>query len=140
MTDDWREVVAVWVGDNGFMGTNASGGSVQIGSINEKPGIGPMEMLLLGVAGCTGMDIVSILEKERQSLSGFKVIVSGKRREEYPRIYTEIEIVYKLWGDGLKISSIERAIQLSEEKYCSASAMLQAVAVIRSRYEINSTL
>lgn len=135
--EEWREVTAKWVvGGSGFIGTNESGGTVQIGTINDQPGIGPMEMLLLGVAGCTGMDIVSILEKERQNLTGLQVIVAGKKREEFPRIYTNIEILYKIWGDNISIKSVERAIKLSEEKYCSASAMLAEAAEITSRYEI----
>lgn len=138
--DEWRAVTAEWVGGYGFVGTNASGGRVQIGTVNDQPGIGPMEMLLLGVAGCTGMDIVSILEKERQKLTGLQVIVSGKKREEYPQIYTNIEIVYMIWGDDISVSSVERAIKLSEDKYCSASAMLAAAAQIHSRYEINQAI
>lgn len=136
MQGNWREVSATWIGDNAFEGKNAAGGSVQIGTWQGKPGIGPMEMLLLGVAGCTGMDIVSILEKQHQKLTDFKVMVRGNRRNEYPMIYTEIDVAYHLWGENLDHQAVERAITLSEEKYCSASAMLSATAKMRSFYQI----
>jgi putative redox protein len=95
-----------------------------------------MEMLLLGLAGCTGMDVVSILKKKRQDLQAFKIRVRGKRAEQHPRVYTLIEVTYLLWGENLDAKAVERAIELSEKKYCSASAMLNAVAEIRSSYEI----
>jgi len=136
MSDDWREVVAEWQGDDTFIGRNQKGGAVQIGSTDGKPGVGPMEMLLLGVAGCTGMDITSILRKKQQDLQGFKVVVRGLRAETHPRVYTDIDITYLLWGENLDPKALERAIQLSEEKYCSASAMLRAVARVRSSYRI----
>jgi putative redox protein len=136
MSDAWREVVAEWKGEDSFVGRNASGGSVQIGTIDGQPGIGPMEMLLLGVAGCTGMDITLILRKQRQELVDFKVIVRGKRAETYPKIYTDIQVIYLLWGEALDPVAVEQAIQLSEEKYCSASVMMRASAKIESVYYI----
>lgn len=136
MEGNWREVSATWLGENAFEGKNSAGGSVQIGTFEEKPGVGPMEMLLLGVAGCTGMDIVSILGKQRKVLTDFKVLVRGNRRNEYPMIYTDIDVAYHLWGENLDTQSVERAIRLSEEKYCSASAMMSASAKMRSFYQI----
>jgi putative redox protein len=132
----WKNVKATWLGEMAFQGQNESGGKVQIGTFQGQPGIGPMEMLLLGVAGCTGMDIVSILEKGRQKLTGLKVNVRGLRAQDYPMVYTEIEIEYLLWGEDLDPQRVERAIALSEEKYCSASIMLRATAAVRSSYQI----
>ena len=131
-----REVVAEWKGDLAFIGRNPAGGSVQIGALNGQPGIGPMELLLLGVAGCTGMDIVSILQKKRLTLQGFQVKVSGERAETYPMVYTEIHVTYLLWGENLPPKAVEQAIQLSEEKYCSASAMMRSTAKMSSSYRI----
>ena len=136
MSTDWKEITANWQGDLTFVGKNPAGGSVQIGEIDGKPGIGPMELLLAGVAGCTGYDIVSILKKKKQPLMDFRVIARGKRADDYPMVYTEIEIEYLLWGEGLSPKAIEQAIQLSEDKYCSASAMMAKTAEIRSTYRI----
>lgn len=136
MSDEWKEVIVDWCGEYAFIGTNLAGGTVQMGSLNGKPGVSPMELLLLGVAGCTGVDIVSILSKKRKKLTALQIRVRGKRAEEHPKVYTDIEIVYELKGEDLDEKSVEQAIQLSEEKYCSASAMLRAVAQVRWGYTI----
>lgn len=138
MSEQWREVIAEWQGEGGFVGHNTKGGSVLMGTLDGQPGISPMEMLLLGVAGCTGMDITSILLKKRQPLQDLRIKVRGKRAETFPMVFTEIEVTYHLVGEGLSPKAVEQAIQLSEEKYCSASAMLRAVAKFRSSYEILS--
>ena len=137
MSEDWREVTAEWQSELGFIGRNSTGGAVQMGSLAGKPGISPMEMLLLGVAGCTGMDVASMLPKMRQNLTGLRVQVRGMRAEEHPKIFTEIEVCYELWGLNLEPRVVETAIALSEEKYCSASAMLRAAANLRSTYVIH---
>ena len=136
MTEQWREIEAEWQGGGAFIGHNATGGTVQMGKINDHPGVSPMELILVGLAGCTGVDIVDILEKKRQPLKALKVKVRGKRAEDFPKIYKEIEITYLIWGDGIDPKAVEHAIQLSEEKYCSVSAMLRPVAEIRSTYQI----
>ena len=137
MTDDWREVSAEWVGETAFEGRNLTGGSVQMGSVHGQPGLSPMELILIGVAGCTGMDVVSILGKKRQKFDKFEIKVRGKRAETHPRVYTEIEVTYEFWGEQLDPKMVEQAIHLSEEKYCSVSAMLSAKATISSRYIIH---
>jgi putative redox protein len=139
MADEWREVVANWQGDLGFIGKNISGGTVQMGAMQGEPGISPMEMLLLGVAGCTGMDVASILAKMRQNLVDLRITVRGKRAETHPRIYTEIEVYYELWGYALDPKMVSDAIELSEVKYCSASAMLKASAELCSSFIIHPT-
>ena len=136
MADTWREIEAEWQGEGAFIGRNSQGGMVQMGKMGDRPGVSPMELLLVGLAGCTGYDVVDILLKKRESLKAVKVKVRAKRAEDYPQIYTEIEITYLFWGKGIKPASVERAIQLSEEKYCSVSAMLKSVAEIRCTYQI----
>lgn len=136
MSQNWREVTARWQGEMSFIGKNKTGGSVQLGTINELPGTSPMELLLLGVAGCTGIDIVHILGKKRITLDQFEVRVRGKRANDYPMVYTEIEIEYLLWAVDLKSKDVEQAIELSEDKYCSASAMMAKSAEMRSSYRI----
>lgn len=137
MDVEWKTVQAVWQGGRNFKGSNESGGYVQMGEFNGVPGASPMELILMGLAGCTGIDVVMILEKKRQELTKFQISVRGKRAEDFPRVYTGIEINYELWGSDLDPKAVEQAIQLSEDKYCSASAMLSAVAKITSRYQIH---
>lgn len=136
MDKPWREVVAVWQGETAFIGHNPSGGTVQMGKIGDKPGVSPMELVLAGLAGCTGMDIASILRKQRQTLSALQVRARGKRATDYPMVYTEFEVTYLIWGEGIDPQAVERAIQLSEEKYCSVGLMLAKAAPIYSSYRI----
>ena len=136
MSQEWREVSAEWQGEMGFIGKNQAGGSIQMGTTGQQPDVSPMELLLLGVAGCTGIDIVHILRKKRIKLDQFKVCVRGKRADDHPKIYTEIEIEYLLWAEELSTKAVEQAIELSEEKYCSASAMMSKSAEMRSSYRI----
>ncbi len=136
MADTWKNVYIEWQEKQMFIGHNETGASVQIGSLVDKPGIGPMEMLLLGLAGCTGMDIVSILEKQRQEIAEFQVRVRGLRSGDYPMVYKAIEVEYILWGERLSTEAIERAIELSEQKYCSVGIMLGKTAEIHSTYRV----
>jgi putative redox protein len=139
MADEWKEIEAEWQTGGVFIGRNTAGGTVQMGKLDGRPGIGPMELVLVGLAGCTGVDIVDILTKMREPLNALKVMVRGKLAEDFPKIYTEIEIRYLICGDGINPKSVERAIQLSEEKYCSVGAMLKCAAQIRSTYQIISS-
>ncbi|OGO62065.1 MAG: hypothetical protein A2032_06465 [Chloroflexi bacterium RBG_19FT_COMBO_49_13] len=129
---------AEWQGGSAFIGKNVSGGTVQMGKLEGRPGISPMELILVGLAGCTGVDIVDIMEKKREPLQALKVKVRAKRSEDFPKIFKEIEVTYLIWGEGITTKSVERAIELSEEKYCSVSAMLKSVAEIKSTYQIFS--
>ena len=135
MAEQWVEIQADWVEGTNFIATNAEGGQVVMGEVEGQKGIPPMQLLLVALAGCTGVDVALILEKKRADLRGLRVQVRGTRRDEHPRVYTRIHIHYILWGD-LKPKDVEQAIRLSEEKYCSASAMLGAVAEITHDYEI----
>ena len=134
MTDDWNEVSATWKGDLSFTGENAKGGTVQMGPMDDS--IGPMQLILVGLAGCTGIDIVTILQKKKITLTDFKVNVKGKRADSFPMVYTDIEVEYLLWGDDLKVRDVEQAINLSEQKYCSVSIMISKTANIQSHYNI----
>ena len=134
MADDWKEVSATWKGGLNFIGENASGGTVQMGPTDGS--IGPMQLLLMGLAGCTGIDIVTILQKKKSTPTDFKVKVRGKRAETYPMVFTDIEVLYLFWGDGLKARDVEQAIKLSEQKYCSISIMINKTANIKSSYKI----
>ena len=132
--EDWREVEANWQEGLDFLGLNQKGNSLAMSG--SGTGFSPMELLLVGLAGCTGVDVASILTKKRQALKNLKVKVRGLRRNEVPRIYTQIQIEYILQGDNLDAHAVEHAIRLSEEKYCSASIMLGYSAKIASTYRI----
>ena len=136
MTDNWKEISTTWKGGRTFIGENAIGGKVTTGSSQDPPAVSPMELLLVGLAGCTGIDVVDILEKKRVPLSDFTVNVRGKRADTYPMIYTDIEVEYLFWSETLQPKDAEQAIKLSEEKYCSASFMLGKSAKISSIYKI----
>ncbi len=138
MSNEWREIEAEWRGGSAFIGRNEAGAAVQMGKLDDIPGVSPMEIILVGLAGCTGVDIVDILAKQHQPMTALKVLVRGKKAEEFPKVYKEIEVTYQIWGEGIDPKAVERAIQLSEEKYCSVSAMLRSSAQIRSSYEILS--
>ena len=102
----------------------------------QNHGPSPMELLLLGMAGCTGIDVVDILRKKRLAVTGLTVHVEGTRAETHPMVYTCIDVVYTVRGKDIPARAVEQAIHLSEEKYCSAGVMLGKTAKIKSRYEI----
>ncbi|MFC2064957.1 OsmC family protein [Chloroflexota bacterium] len=136
MDKKWIKINAAWKGELTFIATNESGGQVQMGTINDIPGVGPMQLLLAGLAGCTGMDIVSILKKKRIELDDFQVEVKALRADTYPMIWTDIHVMYLFWANDIKTKDIEQAIKLSEEKYCSVSLMLGKSASLKSSYLI----
>lgn len=130
VTLDWK--------NEGLMFTATTAhGSFDLASGLDQPGNGvtPMETLAAALAGCTAMDVVSILVKMRQPPEAFSVEVSGEREEEHPKRFTSLEVVYRFKGD-LDERKVERAISLSEERYCSVEATLRPAVSITSRYEI----
>jgi len=126
-----------------FTATNARGNRILLGSAPAEPqeaaawtGVSPMEVVLLGLGGCTAIDVVSTLRKMRQDVTGYQVRVRGERRDEHPRIYTHIVVEHELHGRGLREASVSRAIELSAGKYCSVSAMLEQAAKVEIVYRI----
>ncbi len=99
----------------------------------------PMELVLMGLAGCTSMDVISILMKKRVKLEDFQMEVEADNAPEHPKIFTNIKLTYIIKGKGIKPSDVEQAIELSENKYCSASAMLRKSANITIDYRIIDT-
>jgi putative redox protein len=136
MTEGFTEITATWKGEMAFVAQNAHGGTVQMGTLDGKPGVGPMQLLLVAIAGCTGDDILSILQKKRADLTDMQVRVSGKRAVDYPKIWNQIHITYLLWGRDINCKDVEQAIDLSENKYCSVGIMLGKSAKITSEYLI----
>jgi putative redox protein len=125
-----------WVEDKRFVGRASSGHAIVVDASVEKQGSSPMELLLIGMAGCTAYDVMSILEKKRQGVTGLEVSARAERAEEPPRVYTKIEVEYVLQGRDIKPKAVEDAIHLSKEKYCSASIMLGKTAQITTSYRI----
>ena len=109
-------------------------GSAEFGG--SLAGSTPKELLLMALAGCTSTDVIPILRKKRVPLQGYEVNVKGVEREEHPRIFTTIHVEYVFYGDGIEKADVERAIELSTTKYCSASAILSASAPITHSYRI----
>lgn len=137
-TNIWKEISAEWDGNDGYTAQTKAGASVRMGKDkNGKQGVGPMEMLLAGLAGCTMMDVIEILKKKRQVPVEFKTIVRGNQRvTEYPYFFTEYQVEYVLWGDNLKEKDVEQAVKLSEEKYCSVGGTLSKSGPIRSTFRM----
>lgn len=134
-----NRVTAVWRGDLAFEGFTEAGDSLLMDSPlapNGPQGPSPMRLLLLSLAGCTAMDVISILKKKRQKVTGFEVHVVGDRAEDHPRRYTDIELEFVVRGRQIDPRAVERAIELSEDKYCSVTAGLKPKANIFSRYRI----
>jgi putative redox protein len=102
----------------------------------EPAGPSPMDLVLAALGGCTAMDVVSILEKMREPLQGFEVHVQGERAAEHPRVYKKIHIHFRVSGEGLDPEKVQKAIDLSQSKYCSVAAMLRASAALTYGWEI----
>ncbi len=102
----------------------------------KSKGASPMELLLVGMAGCSGIDVVDILKKKRQAVTGLEIRVEGERAESYPMVYTNIDVTYIVRGKDISEKAVQHAIHLSETKYCSASIMLGKTAKINTKYEI----
>lgn len=105
-------------------------------SDGQSNGFSPMEMLLIGLAGCTGMDVISILRKKRQDVTGYEVHVQGIRADEHPKVFVEISVEHLVTGHNIQPAAVARAIELSETRYCGAAAMLGKVARITNTYRI----
>lgn len=129
-----------WVEKVTFLGETDSGHAVVMDGPPESGGrnLGPrpMEMLLLGAGGCTSFDVISILKKSRQAVSDCYVEISAERADEIPKVFTHIHMHFVVTGRQLKSQVVERAINLSAEKYCSASIMLGQTANMSHDYEI----
>lgn len=125
-----------WVEDKTYLGIDVNGRSAVMSAGGDGPGVSPMQMLLLGLGGCTMYDVVNILQKQRQLLSHLEIEIAGERAEVPPKPWQSIHLHYIVSGRDLDASKVERAIELSVEKYCGAHATLAGVATITHDYEI----
>jgi len=134
------ETKVTWKSRLSFDGTSGSGFKVPLGTEpaigGDNDGFRPMELIAIGLAGCTAMDTISILQKKRQDVTAFEVIVHAKRAEEHPKVFTNITLEYLIEGHQVDPAAVERAIELSATKYCPAQAMLDKAAKIDHKYSI----
>jgi len=129
-----------WVEDVTFVGEADSGHAVVMDgppeSGGKNRGMRPMEMLLVGMGGCTAFDVVFILKKARQAVTDCEVVLEAERAPEPPKVFTRIHVHYRVRGAGLSDAQVKRAVDLSTQKYCSASIMLGKTAELTHDYEI----
>ena len=128
-----------WVEDRTFTGAVEAGHQIVLGNAHGeslKPGPSPMELLLIGTGGCAAYDVVHILEKGRDAVEGCVCDVTAERAETEPKVFTKIHLHFVVRGKGLNPAKVERAVQLSAEKYCSASAMMAKTAEVTHSVEV----
>ncbi|HCR3667476.1 OsmC family protein, partial [Proteus sp. G4398] len=125
-----------WVEDLSFVGESSSGHQVMMDGNSGDKAPSPMEMVLIAAGGCSAIDVVSILRKGRHQVTDCEVKLTSKRREEAPRLFTDINLHFIVSGKALTDKIVERAVQLSAEKYCSVSLMLGKAANITHSFEI----
>lgn len=123
-----------------FVAESGTGHSVVMDGAPESGGTDmgprPMEMLLMGMGGCASFDVVLILKRSRQEITDCEAVVEAERADEDPKVFTKIHVHFKVTGKGLSEKHVARAVQLSSEKYCSASIMLGKTAVVTHGFEI----
>ena len=124
-----------------FIATSDSNRSMVLDSAKINLGgfdsaVSPFELILVGLAGCTGMDVISILQKKRQNVTAFEVNVEGERAKEFPKVLTKIHVEFIVTGKNINEAAVKKAIELSENVYCGVSAMLKKTAEMTSSYKI----
>jgi putative redox protein len=132
-----------WIGPGlRLVGQGGQGPAIVIDHVLDKEegrpesGPRPVELILLSLAGCMSMDVISIMRKKRQEFSDFKVNISGDRSQEHPKVYTKVHLEFVVTGEDVDPQAVERSIELSETKYCPASAMLRDSVEITTSYRI----
>ena len=134
------EANVIWKQRMSFEGTAESGFKLPLGTSpsvgGDEDGFRPLELIAIGIAGCTSMDVVSILKKKHQELDSFEVKISAELATEHPKVFTSLRIEYFLSGTDISQEAVERAVQLSAEKYCPAQAMFQEIVPIEMKINI----
>jgi putative redox protein len=129
-----------WQGRLTFTGTADSGFEIPLGASRrvggDEDGLRPMELIALGLAGCTAIDVISILQKKRQQVTDFRVEVHSEQASEHPRVFTRMLVDYHVTGSGVEEVAVVRSIELSATKYCPVQGMLAPVVPIELRYHI----
>jgi putative redox protein len=132
-----------WVEDRTFIGESGTGHKIVFGTAfgpeGRSPGPSPMELVLIGLGGCSGYDVVHILEKGREAVEDVTVELEAERAQQDPKVFTRVHMHFVVKGRGLVAAKVDRAIALSVEKYCSASAMIAKTATITHDFEVVDT-
>ena len=136
-----RRVLVDWCEGRHFESQSASGTIIHLDASLEhggqNAGAQPMELLLISLAGCTGMDVISILEKKRQKITRLQIRVEGIRQDEHPRVYTDVTITYVVTGHRVDPTAVARAIELSVTRYCPLYATVSKTATMHTTYEVH---
>lgn len=137
MPETQRKATIQFAGEDVFVGVSPSG-HAQVVETNSQRSIAatPMELLLLALGSCTGVDVISILKKKRQRVTNYRIEVSGERRADHPRSYTKMFVKHIVHGHGVSPQAVAQAIELSDTKYCSVAGTLRGTAEIVTTYEI----
>ena len=134
------EAKVSWQGKMTFNGTADTGFTVPLGASpqvgGDNDGFRPMELIAVGLAGCTAMDVISILSKKRQAVTDFEVQVHAQRADEHPKVFTQARIEYFISGHGIQEEAVLRAMELSATRYCPAQAMFNQIMPIELQYHI----
>jgi putative redox protein len=138
------EAKVIWKERLSFTGVADSGFQIPLGTElvvgGDNDGLRPIELLAIGLAGCTAMDVISILSKKRQQVTGFEVQVHAERAQEHPKVFTEARIEYRFTGQNIDEAAVVRAIELSATRYCPAQAMFSKLFPIALDYKIYEDL
>ena len=132
------EASVFWTDKERFVGEASSGHAVVVDAGAEKSANSPLELVLIALCACTASDVVLILRKKREPFTSLEVRAAGERSEDFPKVYTSIRLTYRV-GGNVTHKAVEDAVRLSEEKYCSVSAMLEKTAKIQSVIEYDET-
>ena len=134
------KVEVKWIDGMRFVAIPESGHAVIMDSSEDKGGLDsgprPMELLLISLAGCTGMDVIYILKKMRVQVQGFELKIDAERKREHPRYYSKVHVKYVFYGKDIPEDKVREAIELSQQKYCSVSATMKAVGEVTYSFEI----
>lgn len=132
------EITVQWLEARTFVGVDSTRHGIVIGGTDEegRVGVKPSDLMLLALGSCTAYDVVNILEKKREKLTGLEVLISGTQLPDPPWTFTACHVHYKVKGRGLKPKAVEDAISLSDEKYCSVAATLRQIIPVTHDYEI----
>jgi putative redox protein len=130
-----------WAGNRQFVGWDAAGHGVVMDAASAYKGEGtgprPVELVLYALGGCTAMDVVSVLEKKRIDVTGVEIVIQGTQREDdYPHYYESVNVEYVVTGSGVPESAVERAIELSETKYCSVKGMFGPQVTVTTSFRV----
>lgn len=132
----------IWNEGLRFIGITESNHCVVLDAKKEYGGFGsapgPMELLLISLMGCTGMDVISILKKMKEEVEDLRIFVEADRSNEHPKIFTKIKLIYEFKGKNLKYDNVKKAVELSQEKYCSVSHMLNKATPIEYEIKIST--